>query len=50
MKCLQRLEDDYVYLVSELGKYGLLIEDKTVDRMNRRGKGIMAAFLKGEKQ
>ena len=34
-------DDDYVYLVSKLGKFGLQIAGKTTDHYNHRGEGII---------
>ncbi len=34
-------EDDYSYLVSKLGRFGLQIAGKTTDHFNHRGEGII---------
>ena len=40
-KELEDNNDDYVYLVSKLKKFGLVLAGKTEDHFNARGKGIM---------
>lgn len=34
-------DDDYKYLLSKLGRYGLYLSGKTVDHWNNRGEGIL---------
>ena len=34
-------DDDFQYLLSKLGKYGLALSGKTEDHFNKRGEGIM---------
>lgn len=34
-------DDDYIYMISKLEKYGLQLAGKTVDHWNNRGEGIM---------
>lgn len=39
-KDLRPEEDDYIYLISKLAKYGLKLAGKTTDHYNNRGEGI----------
>ena len=39
-KELRSEEDDYIYLISKLAKYGLKLAGKTTDHYNNRGEGI----------
>lgn len=39
-KELRPEEDDYIYLVAKLDKYGLKLSGKTTDHWNNRGEGI----------
>jgi hypothetical protein len=41
-KEMKPTDDDYLYLVSKLGVYGLIISGQTQDRGYKRGAGIMA--------
>lgn len=40
-KELKEDNDDYIYLVSKLGAFGLTLAGKTTDHGNQRGEGIM---------
>lgn len=40
-KTLKVSDDDYSYLVSKLGKFGLQIAGRTIDHFNHRGEGII---------
>ena len=37
---MKTTDDDYMYLVSKLEKYGLHIKEGTIDRYHNRGEGI----------
>lgn len=39
-KKMKTTDDDYMYLVSKLEKYGLHIKEGTIDRYHNRGEGI----------
>ena len=40
-KDMKHDDDDYIYMISKLKKYGLQLAGKTVDHWNNRGEGIM---------
>lgn len=39
-KDMKKTDDDYIYLLGKLEKYGLCIKDKTIDSYHNRGEGI----------